>query len=239
MRMQMPGKLERRAILAVDPQRRGLRDGNGRRYRTLSEQCIPYCHVRLYSRRLQFAATVPCEFREFCLLFARRPAPKLSSMRLVRQARSADEIESVRSLMREYQQRLGVDLGFQGFEAELNALPGSYSPPHGRLLLALHEQTPVGCVALQRISDSRAEMKRLYVPPRARGLGVGRTLVTHVLAEAQAIGYSEVVLDTLPGMVEAQSLYERFGFRAVAPYRPNPIAGTRYLARYLDGSLPD
>src|SRR5688572_25685345 len=151
----------------------------------------------------------------------------------VTQAQSADEIAIVRSLMREYQQRLGIDLCFQGFEAELAALPGSYAPPSGRLLFALHEDTPVGCVALQRVSDSRAEMKRLYVPPSARGLGVGRRLVTETLAAAQAIGYSEVVLDTLPNMVEAQRLYQQFGFREIEPYRPNPVVGARYLGKLL------
>lgn len=157
----------------------------------------------------------------------------LSSMLLVTRARSAEEIKVVRSLMRAYQQQLGVDLSFQNFEAELEALPGSYAPPGGRLLLALHEQMPVGCVALQRITSSRAEMKRLYVPPSARGLGVGRKLVAEILTEAQAIGYSEVVLDTLPNMIEAQRLYQQFGFRDIEPYRPNPIAGTRYLGKSL------
>jgi len=149
------------------------------------------------------------------------------------QAHSASEIEIVRALLRKYQQELGVDLGFQGFAAELDALPGSYAPPSGRLLLAVHEATPMGCVALQRIDTARAEMKRLYVSPHARGLGIGRRLVVQVLAEAQAIGYTEVVLDTLPDMTEAQRLYEQLGFRDVEPYRTNPIAGTRYLGKKL------
>ena len=149
------------------------------------------------------------------------------------QARSADEIEIVRTLLREYQQRLGVDLCFQGFETELAELPGPYAPPSGRLLLASHEGTPIGCVALQGINATRGEMKRLYVRPSARGLGIGRTLVTRILAEAKAIGYSEVVLDTLPAMSEARQLYEQFGFRDIEPYRPNPIAGTRYLGKEL------
>jgi putative acetyltransferase len=153
----------------------------------------------------------------------------LSNMPEIMQARSAGEIDIVRALMREYQQALGVDLSFQGFESELSALPGAYAPPSGRLLLACHSGEPVGCVALQRISATRAEMKRLYVPPSARGLGVGRKLVAHVLEEARAIGYSEMVLDTLPTMSDAQRLYQQFGFRDIEPYRPNPIVGTRYL----------
>ena len=154
-------------------------------------------------------------------------------MLLVKQAEDTDEIGIVRAFMREYQQGLGIDLCFQGFEAELAGLPGSYAPPGGCLLLAWLKQTPLGCVALQRISDSRAEMKRLYVPPKARGFGVGRKLVEQILAAAEAMGYAEVVLDTLPTMLEAKRLYEQFGFRDIEPYRPNPIAGVRYLGKTL------
>ncbi len=148
-------------------------------------------------------------------------------------AQSIDDIDIVRTLLREYQQGLGVDLCFQGFAAELRGLPGAYAPPSGRLLLAFHAGAPVGCVALQRVDTWRGEMKRLYVRSSARGAGVGRMLVARILAEAKSIGYGEVVLDTLPTMIDAQRLYERFGFREIEPYRPNPIVGTRYLAKTL------
>lgn len=149
------------------------------------------------------------------------------------QARTVEEIAIVRALLREYQQTLGIDLCFQGFQAELDALPGSYAPPGGRLLLARYAGNPVGCIALQPVGTARAEMKRLYVPPSARGSGVGRKLVTTLLDEARTIGYAEVVLDTLPSMVEAQRLYEQLGFRDIEPYRPNPIVGARYLGLTL------
>jgi putative acetyltransferase len=149
------------------------------------------------------------------------------------QAIEPPHIAIVRELMREYQQALGVDLCFQNFEAELRNLPGSYAPPTGRLLLAIHDDSPVGCVALQAIDTTRCEMKRLYVRPSARGLGVGRALIAQVLEAAQNIGYAEIVLDTLPTMIEAQRLYEQFGFSDIASYRPNPIGGTRYLGKRL------
>ena len=101
------------------------------------------------------------------------------------------------------------------------------------MLCLVHMLRRAAGVALQRIDASRAEMKRLYVPPSARGLGVGRKLVAQLLSDAQAIGYSQVVLDTLPTMSEAQRLYRQFGFRDIEPYRPNPIAGTRYLGKML------
>ena len=149
------------------------------------------------------------------------------------QAHTAAQIHTVRELMREYQRALGIDLCFQGFEAELAALPGAYAPPTGRLLLAIHEEQPVGCVGLQRVDATRGEMKRLYVRPSARGANIGRSLVTKILADAKDIGYSEVVLDTLPVMIEAQRLYEQFGFREIAAYRPNPVVGARYLGKRL------
>jgi GNAT superfamily N-acetyltransferase len=151
----------------------------------------------------------------------------------IAQAASIDEIATIRVLFREYQELLGVDLCFQGFEAEVGGLPGDYAPPGGRLLLATHDATPVGCVALRPFDASRSEMKRLFVRPVVRGLGVGRALVAFVLDEARAIGYSEIVLDTLPSMKEAQQLYERFGFREIPPYRSNPVTGTRYLGKSL------
>lgn len=155
-------------------------------------------------------------------------------MLTILQAESIDELEIVRSLLREYQSLLGVDLGFQDFEAELKDLPGNYATPSGRLLLAMDDGTPVGCVALRPIQGPRCEMKRLFVRPGSRGLGVGRGLVARVLEEARAVGYSEMVLDTLPTMAEAQKLYSAFGFREIAPYRANPIVGIRYLGCRLE-----
>lgn len=144
-----------------------------------------------------------------------------------------DDIATVRALIREYQSHLGVDLSFQGFDAEMRNLPGDYAPPRGRLLLATHDGEPVGCVALRDAGASRSEMKRLFVRPGTRGLGVGNALVSQVIDDARTIGYAEIVLDTLPSMADAQRMYERFGFRDIAPYRENPIQGTRYLAKSL------
>ena len=150
-------------------------------------------------------------------------------MLTIDQVESKDDIDSVRKLMLEYQARLGVDLCFQGFDAELKGLPGDYAAPSGRLLLASINGSAIGCVALRAFGGSRCEMKRLFVRPAGRGLGVGRALVTRVMDEAGAIGYAVMVLDTLPVMAEAQALYHAFGFRDIAHYSVNPMQGTRYL----------
>jgi N-acetylglutamate synthase-like GNAT family acetyltransferase len=149
----------------------------------------------------------------------------------IRAATSAD-LDAIRRLLREYAAWLNVDLSFQGFEEELAALPGEYAPPSGRLLVAEGEDAEIaGCVALRRIDDEICEMKRLFVPERFRGSGLGRRLAEAILDEARAIGYRRIRLDTLPQMGSAQRLYESLGFREIEAYRFNPVAGTRYLER--------
>lgn len=148
----------------------------------------------------------------------------------IHQAVSLQDIERARALFREYADWLKVDLCLQGFERELATLPGDYAPPDGRLLLAYHHEKPVGCVALRRIDATTGESKRLYVRPEQRGRRTGRRLVEQVIAAARAIGYRRLVLDTLPQMAEAQSLYRWFGFREIPGYTANPSPRAIYLA---------
>ena len=145
------------------------------------------------------------------------------------QVNKGDELLSVRALFEEYAASLNFDLCFQGFKEELANLPGNYTPPEGRLLLALHSVEAAGCVALQKFEDGICELKRLYVKPRFRGLGIGRTLAETIISEAREIGYKRMCLDTVPSMREAQLLYQSMGFKDAEPYRYNPICGTRFM----------
>ena len=138
-------------------------------------------------------------------------------------------IGATAALFEEYQQELGLDLSFQGFATELETLPGEYAPPRGRLLLARDEGVVAGCVAMRPLTNDTCEMKRLFVRARYRAAGVGRQLVERVIAEARAIGYRRMYLDTLPTMAGAQRLYESLGFKDIPAYRHNPIEGTRFL----------
>jgi GNAT superfamily N-acetyltransferase len=148
----------------------------------------------------------------------------------IRDPAGARDLETVRELFREYQSQLGVDLCFQGFEAELAGLPGAYAPPGGRLLLAERAGEPVGCVGLRPAGAADGEMTRLYVRRSARGAGLGRRLAERVIDEARAAGYRRLVLDTLPSMTEARALYLALGFAPIEPYTFNPVEGTLYLA---------
>lgn len=146
----------------------------------------------------------------------------------IKQAVTGKEIETVRRLFREYEAFLGVDLGFQNFDAEFAGLPGKYARPNGDLLIGLNGNRIMGCVAVRRLGDSVCEMKRLYVRPEARGTGLGRRLALEIIAIARELGYALMRLDTLDRLTEAMSLYETLGFRKTAPYYENPLQGVVY-----------
>ncbi len=147
---------------------------------------------------------------------------------------SPGQLEAARELFLEYAQSLGFSLCFQNFDQELASLPGDYAPPRGRLLLAYVAAVAAGCVALHPLEADVCEMKRLYVRPQFRGLGIGRALVDRILAEARAAGYSRMRLDTVaPIMRDAVRMYRALGFGEIAPYRANPIPGALYMEREL------
>jgi ribosomal protein S18 acetylase RimI-like enzyme len=104
------------------------------------------------------------------------------------------------------------------FEEELATLPGKYAPPGGQLFLATVDGAPAGCVALREIDAARCEMKRMFVYPEYHGRGVGRALAEAGLDAGRAAGYRTMLLDTSVRQKEAQALYQRVGFREVAPY---------------------
>src|SRR4051794_30917734 len=110
-------------------------------------------------------------------------------MPVIREVRTGGDVEQARRLFVEYQAALGIDLCFQGFAEELATLPGNYSRPGGRLLLAAHGATVLGGIALRQLGASDCEMKRLYVRPEGRGRGIGRMLATAVVGEAREAGY--------------------------------------------------
>ena len=140
---------------------------------------------------------------------------------------------TVRHIFTEYAQSLNVDLCFQDFEAELQQLPGEYAAPRGALLLAMVDGEVAGCCALRPLdsadSPNASEMKRLYVRPAFRRLGLGRQLAEAILDAARQCGYSCVLLDTLDEMETARALYEDLGFEEIPPYYHNPLSGAHYL----------
>lgn len=150
---------------------------------------------------------------------------------------SAAQLDQTRAIFREYAQGLGIDLCFQDFEGELATLPGEYAAPRGALLLAHVDGVVAGCGALRPLADvdypNACEMKRLYVRPVYRTLGLGRTLAQALIDAALRADYSAMLLDTLDTMEAARGLYASLGFEEIPPYYYNPIPGAHYLKAQL------
>jgi len=154
------------------------------------------------------------------------------------QATLPEHIEQIRGLFLEYGSSLGFSLYFQSFDEELKSLPGAYSPPNGRLLLARSQRGDrthaAGCVALRKLEPGICEMKRLYVRPCDRGRGLGRMLVQRVIAEARVIGYERMRLDTVESaMKDAIALYRMMGFHKIPPYSAIPIESALWMELLL------
>jgi putative acetyltransferase len=140
-------------------------------------------------------------------------------------ATTAQDLEQVRILFGEYAGLVAEALCFQGFDQELEALPGQYAPPAGALLLARAAGAAAGCVALRRLDAGTAEMKRMYVREAHRGGGLGRRLAVAIIDEAKKRNHGRIVLDTLPKLAPAIALYRDLGFRETGPYLSNPTPG--------------
>jgi ribosomal protein S18 acetylase RimI-like enzyme len=170
----------------------------------------------------------------------------------IESARIPADVHVIRGLFREYADWLGEDLCFQGFEKELETLPGKYARPHGDILLAWKDRAAriggnvreeseegadgaviLGCAAYRPFEKRVCEMKRLWVRPDARHVGLGRALVMEIERRAAADGYSAIVLDTLGRMVPALRLYLSLGYLSIPAYYHNPIPGAVYLSKTL------
>ncbi|MGI0156193.1 MAG: GNAT family N-acetyltransferase [Thermoplasmata archaeon] len=159
----------------------------------------------------------------------------------IRFARRAEDIESVRSLFREYRQwhldhRRSSGLspavlrtGLSYLDAEIASLPGEFAPPRGALILAREDGHPVGCGALRPWDRDVGEIKRVYVRSTSRGHGVGLRIARALLAAAHDRRYERVVLDTLPSMAAAIRIYRRLGFVPTSAYWAHPVANALYF----------
>lgn len=164
----------------------------------------------------------------------------------ISQVQSEDQILAAQELLREYitwwaetePEDFAQAPTFVDWEKDIATLPGVFIPPVGRLLLAMQDGQPAGCISLKGHDTSTAELKRLYVRPTFRGQNIGWQLVKALIEEAGQSGYQRIVLDTHTSMKKAQAIYEGFGFRVVRP--PDDIPDTlKPFIVYMELSLAE
>ena len=144
--------------------------------------------------------------------------------------------EEIRALFSEYTSMLTANdpskqgyLAIQNYEEELSHLEEKYGPPSGRLYLARCGKEAAGCIGLKKIDDQNCEMKRFYVRPQFRGRKLGVQLMQKIIMDAREIGYSHMLLDTLPFLEDAIRMYKKSGFYTIDRYNDSPVSTSIYM----------
>lgn len=142
-------------------------------------------------------------------------------------------IQQIKELIIEYTKWLGRNLSFQNLDDELKDPAKKYTSPEGELLVAVEGEDVLGMIAYHKHSDTRCEMKRLYVKPSCRGMKLGEKLIEELIAHARQAGYKEMVLDTIVPLQSAIHLYKKLGFTECEPYYHNPMPDVLYFRKEL------
>jgi GNAT superfamily N-acetyltransferase len=117
----------------------------------------------------------------------------------------------------------------QSLPSELQSLSTMYGAPNGRAFVAVCDNEVRGCGAYRRLADGICEMKRVFVPERFQGAGIGRRLCSALIAAAREDGFRLMRLDTGSLMKEAITMYQSFGFKECSPYYEYPEKLMPYL----------
>jgi len=113
-----------------------------------------------------------------------------------------------------------------GFDPGVKAYAGNDDarPPAGLFVIARRDGRPAGCGSFFRRDGTNGEIKRMWVAPDARGMGVARHILGTLEAAARAAGVAAIRLDTNASLKEAQALYRKAGYAEIARFNDNPYA---------------
>ena len=147
-----------------------------------------------------------------------------------------DHLQEVRALFSEYTDMLIAGdssfqeyLDIQHYDDEIEHPEAKYGMPYGRLYLAYCDGKAAGCIGLRKIDEEHCEMKRLYVRPEFRRMGIGNLLVEKVIGDAKETGYFHMLLDTLPFLKDAIRMYKNYGFYEIQSYNDSPMNSSIYM----------
>ena len=148
-----------------------------------------------------------------------------------------DHTEEVSQLFTEYTDMLIENdssfqkyLDIQNYSEEMEHLESKYGLPEGRLYLVYCDEELAGCIGLRKIDNQNCEMKRLYVRPKFRGRKIGNLLVEKIIDDAKKIGYSHMLLDTLPFLkVQYICIKNMVSFYEIDSYNDSPMDTSIYM----------
>lgn len=151
-------------------------------------------------------------------------------MIILKEASASIDYQIAIVLFREYASQIGIDLGFQNFNEEIETIQEQYARPEGGIFIVYGDKnSPIGCFGIRALDSSICELKRMYLKKEARGNGTGKLMILKAISIAKELGYERMRLDTLPTMQTAIDLYKKIGFYKIDPYRFNPIEGALYF----------
>ena len=147
----------------------------------------------------------------------------------IKMAETATDFANAKKLILEYVAWLGIDLSFQNFDKEMAGLPEMYNHKDGGLFIAYINEEAVGIAGIRRFNKNDGEIKRMFVQPNSRGLGIGQLLLNHCIDKARKLNYDTIKLDTADFMKSAIKLYTDHGFKEISAYRHNPHESAKYF----------
>ncbi|HWR94875.1 MAG TPA: GNAT family N-acetyltransferase [Flavobacterium sp.] len=155
----------------------------------------------------------------------------------IKEVQNESDFKAAKELILEYVTWLGIDsdskviatLKSQNFDKEMNSLPETYGKNDGRLFIALTNGKVVGVAGIKRFNETECEVKRMYIQPESRGLGIGKLLLNSCIEMAKTLNYTSIKLDTTSYMKSAIKLYTENGFVEISAYRHNPHDQARFF----------
>ena len=140
-----------------------------------------------------------------------------------------EDYRNAAKLFKEYAAWLNIDSSFQHFEEELQELKKMYAAPGGGIILSKNGNDYVASVAIRKINNETAELKRMFVQPAYQNKGIGKKLLEKAIEFARCANYCCIRLDTLNNMLPAINLYKQYGFYEIPAYYHNPNTTAVYF----------
>lgn len=117
----------------------------------------------------------------------------------------------------------------QNYDDEIAHLDVKYREPENRLYLLYVDDLLAGSIGMLKFDEHSCELKRLYLKPEFRGRGLGDFLVSKIIKDAHEAGYEYMLLDTMPFLDKAYSLYKKHGFYDIPKYNDSPMEVSYFM----------